>query len=92
MFTEFIPQCPRGVHPGMMILDDSQVYGQEWVCRVCATRLYGTDPESAAPARVSSEIPIKDDARTGRPRNIPTRYKYSKDRGGRGNTGGKWYE
>jgi hypothetical protein len=89
MLADFIPPCPR-LHPGMMVRDDSQCYDYEWVCRACGTRLYGTDPESAAPARVSSEIPIKEDTRTGRPRNIPTHYSRSKERNRKHL--GKWYE
>jgi hypothetical protein len=89
MLADFIPPCPR-LHPGMMVLDDSQCYDYEWVCRACGTRLYGTDPESAAPARISSEIPIKDETRTGRPRNIPTHYSRSKERNRKHQ--GKWYE
>ena len=74
----------------MMVQDDSTSYDHEYVCRACGTRLYGTDPESAAPARISSEIPIKDETRTGRPRNIPTHYSRSKERNRKHQ--GKWYE
>jgi len=89
MLADFIPPCPR-LHPGMMVLDDSHSYDYEWVCRACGTRLYGTDARSAAPARISSEIPIKEETRTGRPRNIPTHYSRSKERNRKHL--GKWYE
>jgi len=55
----------------MMVLDEDPIYDHEWVCRACGTRLYGTTPESAAPARISSENPIKDD-NIGRPRFTPS--------------------
>ena len=92
MLIDFFPQCPR-LHPGMMVRDDSQHYDLEWVCRVCGTRLYGRDPESAAPAQVSSEKPIKEGTGSGligRPRNVPTHYTQSKERDRKYT--GKWYE
>jgi hypothetical protein len=60
MLADFLPPCPR-LHPGMMARDDTQVYDNEWVCRSCGTRLYGKDPESAAPARITSENPRKEE-------------------------------
>jgi len=93
MLSDFLPTCPR-LHPGMMVPDDSDRYGQEWVCRVCGTRLYGNDQGGAELPAVTSEKPINENLGnlSGRPRNNTTHYRLSKDRGGRKGRGGKWYE
>ena len=91
MLSEFIPLCPR-LHPGMMVPDDC-TYIKEWFCRVCGTRLYGNDQGGAELPQISPEQPTKDMGNlTGKPRNNTAHYRVSKDRGGRNDRGGKWYE
>jgi hypothetical protein len=93
MLNDFLPTCPR-LHPGMMVPDDSYRYGQEWVCRVCGTRLYGNDQGGAELPTISSEMGQGGGGGnfSGKPRNNTTHHRLSKDRGGRSGRGGKWYE
>ena len=62
MLTEFIPDCPR-LHHGVMVLDNpKQCTGDEWVCRLCGTRLYATDlgpalPQVRGPAHAGPAAP-----------------------------------
>ena len=72
MLSDFLPTCPR-LHPGMMVPDDSYRYGQEWVCRVCGTRLYGNDQGGAELPAVTSEKPINENLGnlSGKPRIPP---------------------
>ena len=87
MLTEFIPDCPR-LHHGVMVLDNpKQCTGDEWVCRLCGTRLYGTDQGPALP-QVCEDAGA--DPRNGRPRENPGHYRRSKERNR--NHQGKWYE
>jgi len=100
MLSEFIPDCPR-LHHGVMVLDNpQQCSGDEWVCRLCGTRLYATDQGPALPQVCES---AGADPRNGRPRENPGhRRQYikanpnstrtAKDLGGRNGRGGKWYE
>ena len=93
MLSDFLPTCPR-LHPGMMVPDDSYRYGQEWVCRVCGTRLYGNDQGGAELPKISSEMGQGGGGGnlSGKPRNNTTHYRVAKDQGGRNGGGGKWYE
>jgi hypothetical protein len=93
MLAELIPSCPR-LHPGAVVSDDCQQGGREWVCRICGTRLYEIDGATATEARVSQEQPVNENTgnHSGKPRNNRHHYKYSNDQGGRGGSGGKWYE
>jgi hypothetical protein len=90
MSTLFWPTCPR-LHPGMMVPDDSQRYGHEWVCRACGTRLYGNNQGGADLPQISTERPTRDMGNlTGKPRNSPTHYVRSKERDRKHQ--GKWYQ
>ena len=90
MLTDFIPDCPR-LHPGMMVQDDSQRYGHEWVCRACGTRLYSNDQGGAELPQISTQKPLKDMGNlTGKTRNNTAHYGRSKERDRKHE--GKWYE
>ena len=94
MLIELVPDCPR-LHHGIMVLDrPQQNIGDEWVCRICGTRLYAGDQGPVLP-QVGGDGGA--DPRNGRPRENPTRpnkysHKGSTDQGGRNGRGGKWYE
>lgn len=92
MLIDFVPVCPR-LHLGMMVRDDSQAYDQEWVCRVCGTRLYGNAQGGAELPQITGQTPINEKTGnlSGKPRKS-THYRLTNDRGGRMGRGGKWYE
>jgi hypothetical protein len=90
MLAELIPECPR-LHHGVMVLDNpKQCTGDEWVCRLCGTRLYSTDQGPALPQVVEDNGA---DPRAGMvyntiSRNGNTGGSKERDR----NHSGKWYE
>ena len=87
MLIELVPDCPR-LHHGIMVLDrPQQNIGDEWVCRICGTRLYAGDQGPALP-QVGGDGGA--DPRNGRPRENPGHYSNSKERDR--NHRGKWYE
>ena len=57
MLVEMIPDCPR-LHHGIMAVDPEAVYGVEFVCRLCGTRIYPNKPEliDEAKAGVDHEL------------------------------------
>ena len=69
MLAELVPTCPR-LHSGMMVPDDpKENVGQEWVCRICGTRLYVIG-SAARIAQVTYEKPMNENTgnHTGKPR------------------------
>ena len=85
MLTEFLPECPR-LHHGVMVLDrPQQCSGDEWVCRICGTRLYPSDHGPALPVAFEDSGA---DPRAGMVYNTTSRA----GRGGRNGRGGKWFE